>query len=361
MKLNIEFEEKNPMVSMSRFEGTLKIGETLITQENFFKMMLFQTPVRIIMEILVKHKIGDLYEYLNGAEGIDDEGLEFILTLLTELNCYEWDTEQLNAITPVILERIPRGELPLNILTESLNILIREIRYMPPAEEYSKILSDLLHYFLGARDENSLNIQRELLKTIFRYITNIKEKKVLDEWILNYLPNVDSELAKKELEKASTKERLFYSFSKVPKNCSFMSSSSDGVVYFYEIPKSKIRVKFHDVAFEDVGHPRLLFAIYERNGRVFNVKLAAIKGKGEITQNTPLYNYPYSNVHNSGKICWSGYSDLEIDQIPMMFLSTSNNSHLNDDTYELFKTYQGKTFPDNKLKRLEGSTVKDWC
>lgn len=61
-------------------------------------------------------------------------------------------------------------------------------------------------------------------------------------------------------------------------------------------------------------------------------------------------HHPYSNAYKDGRVCWSGYHDLPIEQIPMMFLSTSNNSYLNGQTLDLFKRYSGKNFSDRQLQ-----------
>lgn len=124
-----------------------------------------------------------------------------------------------------------------------------------------------------------------------------------------------------------------YGFTSVPRNADYVATTSDGTTYFYDIPKMQLRVKYQDVAFENVGHPRLLFAISTNTeGKVESVKLGAIKGKQPLTMDTSIWHYPYSNVHSDGRVCWSGYHNLPIDQIPNIFLSTANNGHLNNQT-----------------------------
>jgi hypothetical protein len=140
-----------------------------------------------------------------------------------------------------------------------------------------------------------------------------------------------------------------------PKNLVYFQQRMKSQVYVIEVPKNQIRIKFHDVPFDNVGHPRMLFTFKVKDGRILNMYIHAVHEKEPIDNNTPLYKYPYSNVHDDGLVCWSGYRNEEIrrskdlEMIPLLFLNQPNNSHLGSETREMVEAYCGKEFPDEQL------------
>lgn len=71
----------------------------------------------------------------------------------------------------------------------------------------------------------------------------------------------------------------------------------------------------------------------------------------------------YSNVFDSGVVCWNGYKDEIINSgkdlatMPLIFLSGTNNTHLQSNVRELFEHYSGQDFPAEQLRPF-GMTIK---
>ncbi|MEI2358948.1 hypothetical protein V8V70_22300, partial [Mesobacillus zeae] len=166
--------------------------------------------------------------------------------------------------------------------------------------------------------------------------------------------HMDNKWFKETMEKvqASTNKKVPYFSGQIPPGIAYMGVNSHGTSYVYEIPKSKIRVKYHDVAIDDVGHPRLL-AIYKLKGeKVASMKLVAVKENEPIHDLMDVYRYPYAHVFANGSVCWSGYSGFTKDTLPhiaKMFLSTSNSNHGVEGCLKLYKENEGKDFDDSKI------------
>lgn len=82
----------------------------------------------------------------------------------------------------------------------------------------------------------------------------------------------------------------------IPKNCVLAQVTTKRHIYVLEIHKSRFRVKFHTLAYEDVGHPRLACILHVQNKQVTKMKLVPLPDVGDISLETPIYHYPYSNV-----------------------------------------------------------------
>lgn len=88
-----------------------------------------------------------------------------------------------------------------------------------------------------------------------------------------------------------------------------------------------------------IPYPNLLFYFNCKNGKLKDSKVFSIKDE-TYSDKTILYNYPFSNVYESGDICWgdsifpklSTMKDLE--NVVNIFLSSSNNN----DLYSKLKT-----------------------
>lgn len=129
--------------------------------------------------------------------------------------------------------------------------------------------------------------------------------------------------------------------------------------------------------FSKVGMPRLLFAVKVFQNMIQNVKVCAIKATN-ITEDTPLYNYPFSNVDGvgtfgGGNICFGSnkMSTINIQNVaglhslPNMFLSMPNNHdkyghNLIECSYsDLLELLEGQPF-DNDILEPGDITLKDW-
>lgn len=345
---------------MERYEDGLKVGSRKVSLETLIRSFIEDASIGLIFDVLINNRMDDIIEYFEQVDTARDNGFLFIVVLFNHIQDGLMDSGNFSELAKLVIEKAEDEALSVDELTTVLSSWINKVRCTPCKIEYVELYRDLLHYFLGSTNTEDLGIQKELLKTIYKYLKGLKEKKAIDNWVAMHMEHLPASMLIEALQARNENNRVIYGFSSIPKNAAFVATTSVGTTYFYDIPKSKIRVKYQDVPFDNVGHPRLLFAISTVNNRAQDVKLCATRGKQDLTLETDLYQYPFSNVHPSGKVCWSGWNDLPIDQIPMMFLNTTNNSHLNSDTLSLFKMYQNKNYPDKNLKPLN-QTIEDWC
>lgn len=359
-KLVITMDEGlSPVVE--RYEAGLKVGSRKVSLEGVMRSFIEDAPLKILFDVLINKHDSELESFLELCSEATDNGYAFITTLFNSLPDALMDKDQFSDLAALVIENASDESLPIEQLTSLIRTWANKIRLAPPREEDAELYKDLLQYFLGSAQSEDLEIQRDLLQTIYKYSGQLKEKNKIDKWVMSHIEHLPPQMFLEALQaKQSADNKLVLGFSSVPKNAAFVATTNEGTTYFYDIPKTKIRVKFQTEAYEDVGHPRLMFAISTKNDVATSVKLCAVKGKQPLTVDTPLFRYPYSNVFDNGDVCWSSWSEVPIDQIPMMFLSTANNSHLNSNTLELFKKYQGKNFPDTQLKPIH-QTVYDWC
>lgn len=144
--------------------------------------------------------------------------------------------------------------------------------------------------------------------------------------------------------------------------------------YFITREAGPLDLQYHDTAFKQVGIPKLLFAVKLSKNVVQRVAVMATLDR-TITEDSKLYNYPFSNVSGeTGIICFGGNrlhdysfdSSLQLHSMPNMFLSMPNN----DDNYgtrnesklafrPLLEQIEGKDFPTEWLKASK-LTYGEW-
>ncbi|HCG4535992.1 TPA: hypothetical protein NJY08_004842 [Salmonella enterica subsp. enterica serovar Typhi str. AG3] len=361
-KLVITIDEKQVPI-VERYEKDLQVGIKKITHEKLYRSVIEDSSIDMIFDILVNLRFEDVKSYLDNQENdeLSEEGYDFILLMFTHIKDGIISSDMFSEYAEIVMEKVDKDDIPLEQFTKLLSVWVERLGKTPSKLEYLELYKSILQYFLGANGEEDILIQKELLNTIYRYVNSLKEKEKINRWVTNHLIHLPaSTLIEAVREKSSEGKPILYGFSSVPKNASNIIQTSTGTIYLYDIPKTKLRVKYHDVAFEEVGHPRLLFAVItNKKNEVEMLKACALKGKTALELSTPIFKYPYSNVYSDGKVCWGGYHSLPIDQIPLMFLSTPNNSHLNGETLDLFKKYEGKVFSDRILQHTNLS-LEEW-
>ena len=140
---------------------------------------------------------------------------------------------------------------------------------------------------------------------------------------------------------------------------------SDGREIVFILKKAhRCDIQFYEDVFKDVGIPSLIFAITLSKGQFRKASVLAVKDKN-ITDDTQLYHYPFSNVGYNGGICFGRNHMITFDYkrltnlqgFPDMFLSMPNNNDQyggkNNSGLEyrpLLKELSGKDFPDEYLK-----------
>jgi hypothetical protein len=363
-KLEIVIED-NKLPIIKRFDKDLKIGERKTTLEGLVSAFFNYSSVDTIFSLLIERS--DEFEtYFQQVDGISPRAADFLCSILENIGQIYINSEHATEALNVLLEHLESSDIDTETFLNMVSIYLMKFNEDDVTVELLDWFKKcLIHITSKVRKDVAENVHNGLASIYKDMIANHVKQEPL-AWveqamdlvplstIVDYANNRTSSRFK------SDRKKLIYQTIKLPSKSSLAVSTSEGMTYFYDIPKSKICVKYHSSRYTDVGHPRLLFAIYtNKEGLVQSLKVAALKGKDPLTSSTKLFHYPFSNVYSSGSVCWSGYHDLDIDTIPMMFLSAPNNSHLNDNTLELFKKLENKNFNDKLLtSRLE--ILEDW-
>lgn len=94
-------------------------------------------------------------------------------------------------------------------------------------------------------------------------------------------------------------------------------------------------VHYLDKVYE-IPFPRLAFLTRVHGKKIVKTCVFALK-KGKVSDETPLYNYPFGNVYDDGDICWGGNNintngdaliPRDVAYLPGLFLSAGTNSDL---------------------------------
>lgn len=188
--------------------------------------------------------------------------------------------------------------------------------------------------------------------------------------------------AKKEVESDEDKENekivindtpIFPAFKNI-RIIQFREVDNGSNIFIMSREAGQTEITYFDTKFENVGIPKLLFAIKVVNMVIQMVCVVSVKDE-IITENTKIYAYPFSNTSSGdGKICFGGNrisnlpikNAIDLHSIPDMFLAMPNN----DDAYgnknlsglefrPLLENLVGKTFEEQWLKPMN-ITYKEW-
>ena len=133
-------------------------------------------------------------------------------------------------------------------------------------------------------------------------------------------------------------------------------------MYILHIPKSNQPMPIYNRFYDNVGIPGLIFAVRVTNNKLQNLHVIAVKDK-DITDETVVYRYPFTNVNGQGKVCLGGnlFSvGIENDnlkklfEVPFKFFSMPNTGADHASTYypaaeELFRRYNNTEFDESIL------------
>jgi len=139
--------------------------------------------------------------------------------------------------------------------------------------------------------------------------------------------------------------------------------SNDQFSIILKREKGNIDFQYFDQTFPSVGHPRLLFKVQVADNTVVTTYVVAVKDT-VITDETEIYEYPFSNVFHRGRVCWGQTklprfdSTAYLKSLPDIFLS----SPCNNDNYghnlsgleyrPLLEELSGKDFKEEYLKPM---------
>lgn len=350
MKTITTFED-GKSVQVERYENGLKIGQRKIFMTDYILSLMEELHISDIIAGLMDREVElmDYFRYLNQDEMFSD-----FLVASMEAAERAWliKNPQYLSFVRYAIEKINIMELEEEGVNSLFKALLKHVKEFPNEAVYVELLDALLMRVVQ-EDE-----RRDCIEKIFPVIIKMArdiESPLLRDWFNIIVPHIDGKWLLEEFNKKSEKEPIKLTATQIPKNCVFIQTTTKCINYTLDIPKSRIRVKYHDDAYDDVGHPRLLTIVSVKENECIGLKFFSVKDTEEISENTQLYSYPYSNVYETGGVCWSGYREIEIksmkdiEMLPLMFLSTVNNSHMRSNVRELFQKFSGVDFDDCNL------------
>lgn len=353
MKTTTTFEDgKNVLVE--RFDGELKIGERNISISDYILSLTEELPINDIVASMLSRE-EELSDYFEQLSTYDDSFSGFLVQAM-EVATRSWLINDPNYLQFVrfALEKIDLTEMEPKSIEVLFTALLKHTKELPENELYTDLLAEMLKRVV--KDTQKTEIINKIFPIIMRLAEDVESPFI--KYLFDLLvPHIEVKWLLSSVEKRDSDKPTELVGTMIPKNCVFVSATSNTVTYVLEIPKSRMRVKFHDVAYEDVGHPRLLSLVTVKETKVMGMKFFAIQDVGEVSKQTQLFKYPYSNVYETGNVCWSGYSGTiinsktDIEMLPLMFLSTTNNTHLNSNVRELFESNSGTDFNSEDLAR----------
>lgn len=402
-KTVVTLQNDKPVV-VERIDKGLVIGRHEMVPSAFIKSLARELPFEILFSMVVDavnnhnafeeyFEIIDTYTYQQDSQGnkvnlafqqflghlldnsprewlIEPKLYDFIIKVLSSINIVGEGEEVIIDMFKAINRSIKIqehdifGELALNIFKKLMDVsqskkILKEFLSVIYGNLTEKNKAELEKWFIQNIDLLPSNSKVEIIAKILKdkdflneiYYNLQSDQIVFDQWLNNMVDKMPIEWRIEGFRRAIRPEDVLLKSISIPKNCTNIEMSISKVIYSIEIPKQRMRVKFGSAVYDDIGHPRLLAKIEVKDDNLFqSMSLYALKEGSDV-----LYKYPYSNVYASGKVCWNAYventpiSMKEIEMLPMLFLSTPNNSHLNKMTLDLFKKNEGVDFNDDDL------------
>lgn len=118
----------------------------------------------------------------------------------------------------------------------------------------------------------------------------------------------------------------------LPDNCiGYTWSKNESVTVTLLCPERRADIMYYEELFESFPLPRLVFQFrLFLGGRIERTRLGVI-GEGRLQPQTPMYRYPFSNVHGDGLLCTGSNSMPKYDKLhtlstlPQYILGMPNN------------------------------------
>ncbi|MEX3625014.1 hypothetical protein [Viridibacillus arvi] len=360
MKIVTTFEE-GQKINVQRVENDMVVGKRTIYFADYVSALMDEQPLDNLISNMISRptEIEDYFNNLNSEADLQS----FLTMSFKALNNRELcsNTQYLELIKQ-LLGKCSAGVYDDELKAVLLEAFLKGLRKLPSDGVFADLTTEMARRLLDPTQVSS--VANNLLKEIVRMAKDTHEP-ALKEWFEIAIKQVSVEWLTKELEeRASNSEEVVQSIVELPKNCIAYKKTNKSDTYAIEIPKSTLRVKFHNITYDNVGHPRMVAVVSIRKNKCVGMKIFAVQEEADLSFDVELYNYPYSNVHKGGVVCWSGLSDYDIlsskdiAMLPMTFLSGSNNTHLQSNVRELFEQAKDKEFDDSLLMPMK-KTLKD--
>lgn len=136
--------------------------------------------------------------------------------------------------------------------------------------------------------------------------------------------------------KSSLTDRYIVSSGLLPQNCLFYRCNAESKSYsiVLDYPDKCADINYMGTVYPSFPLPRMVFGFtVENSGRISSVKLCVIADE-KPKESTPIYRYPFSNVHDSFSVCIGSNSLPEIkvpfslSNMPRYILSLPDNDDL---------------------------------
>ncbi len=343
----------NQPVSVARYEGDQKVGERNIYMADFIGSLIQEYPLSgLIAEI--RTRTGEIPDYFKELEKMGDFN-----SLMSQflLNAHASWVNDIDVLPMFVADVFSRLNEMSEINPHISEFILRMVKALPSIElnsHYEELAVVLIEKMLRNDDLTKLSLRYS------KSINQLLKKSDADDLkkvISNILPAFDSAWLNEQLQKTLSNQNnpIVYGISEIPQDCKLMAMGTMYNSYVFEVPKSRIRVKYADVSFDNVGHPRIICVVKVKDQKVDDMLLFSAKDGEQISKEMDLYRYPFSHVYRAGSVCWSGAKEFNFDQIhmlPQMFLQTSNLGHLAADVLKKFKELSNNDFNEESLTPL---------
>ncbi|WP_067923978.1 hypothetical protein [Alicyclobacillus shizuokensis] len=131
-------------------------------------------------------------------------------------------------------------------------------------------------------------------------------------------------------------------------------------------------VVYHTDTFHQVPYPKMVFAFRVKGERLVHAAVCCYTDQF-LKDDSPVYQFPYSNVHHGGMLCYFDNEKVksltQLQTFPYRWVQTPNNDHLyiqgrsNQTGWPLrqvFDTFQGGEF-DNDILTPLNLTFSEWA
>ncbi|WP_338657183.1 hypothetical protein V6B14_23320 (plasmid) [Sporosarcina psychrophila] len=352
--------ENGERVTVERYEQDKKVGTRRLYINDYIVSLMTELPISDIIQHIIVERNYDYKEYIKSLEDTEELSDFMVQTMQHADRFYLGKNKQYQLFLKYALEKVDLLQLHGEVVENLFVSLIDQVKGLPNEPIYVQLLDELLKRVI------TIDTKKEVIGRVFPILIKMASdvnSKQLREWFELAIPHIDPLWLIEALGRLKDAEEMKIAELEIPKNCVLAQVTTKRHIYVLEIPKSRFRVKFHNLAYEDVGHPRLACILHVQNKQVTKMKLVAVPDVGDISLETPIYHYPYSNVFDNGVVCWNGYKDEIINSgkdlatMPLIFLSGTNNTHLQSNVRELFEHYSGQDFPAEQLRPF-GMTIK---
>ncbi|MED3576126.1 hypothetical protein [Cytobacillus praedii] len=350
--------EDNNFIQVENMENGMPIGKRKMLTDDFILCMLSLMEDRELLSFLMENDyIETIKTYLKDGE--DEEIFRELMKIVIDRVEDEVDNlEQEPIYTGLLiqlLEKVDIEKVKVGSLEKILDSVFKKVEHLnDDVTIFQKLLLLLLE-----KGQVSPELKTPVLSKILQVATNKAISTENQEQLLILLESIldkaDGKLVEKTLSKSNPNRVIYNGF--MPKNIVYYGKTFSSDLVVIDVPKGQHNIKYHNVEFKNVGHPRLLFSFVVKDERISSIRIFAVKDNF-LSEDTQLYHYPYSNVHDSGTVCWS-YGQYHINQldklqhIPYIFLSTPNNSHLSDNVREKYASFENGDFDDEILKPMK--------